>query len=295
MKLEKIRKLLALTARLRPDKDIHVQKVRVGKVPVLILRPKNQDLSDTPVPALLWIHGGGYFLGMKEMVYMGRAADLVKKYGITVVSPGYRLAFRSPYPAALQDCYRTLVFMKKNAKELGIDVERIMVGGESAGGGLAAALCMLARDRKTVKIAWQFPLYPMLSNLDTESSRDNHGRVWNTRRNHLGWRFYLRGKAGKIVSPYASPIHQKDFSSLPPAYTFVGSGEPFYAETLEYVRKLKEAGIKAEVDVYSSDMHAFDMLDPESEVRRKAIRIFEEKFQKALIEVSKRNVNTMRE
>ena len=102
------------------------------------------------------------------------------------------------------------------------------------------------------------------------------------------------GKAGKKVSPYASPIHQKDFSSLPPAYTFVGNGEPFYAETLEYVRKLNEAGVEAEADVYPSDMHAFDMLDPESEVSRKAIRTFEEKFQKALIEVSKRNVNTMR-
>ena len=95
----------------------------------------------------------------------------------------------------------------------------------------------------------------------------------------------LRGNAKKKVSPYASPIHQKDFSGLPPAYTFVGNGEPVDAETLEYVRKLKEAGVEAEADVYPSDMHAFDMLDPESEVSRRAIRTFEGKFDKALTEM----------
>ena len=93
------------------------------------------------------------------------------------------------------------------------------------------------------------------------------------------------GEMRKRRSPYASPIHQKDFSDLPPAYTFVGNGEPFYAETLEYVRKLKEANIEAEVDVYPSDMHAFDMLDPESEVSQQAIRTFEEKFEKALMRI----------
>ena len=273
---------MSLAGRMKPDKDIQVQKLWVGKIPVLVLQPK---MLQEKTHALLWIHGGGYFLGMKEMVYMGRAADLVNKFGITVVSPGYRLAFLKPYPTALRDCYRTLLYMKKHAADLGIDENRIMVGGESAGGGLAAALCMLARDRGSVRIAYQFPLYPMLSNLDTATSRDNHGRVWNTKRNHLGWRFYLREKAKKKVSPYASPIHQKDFSGLPPAYTFVGNGEPFYEETLAFIRKLKEAGIEAEVDVYPTDMHAFDMLDPDSEVSRRAIRTFEAAFERTLMEI----------
>ena len=283
-----IRTMAGLAAKMKPDEEIQVQKVRIGKIPVLILRSgeKAEDGDKTAAaPALLWIHGGGYFLGMKEMVYLSRAADLVKKFGITVVSPGYRLAFVKSYPAALQDCYRTLLFMKQHARELGIDEEKIMVGGESAGGGLAAAVCILARDRGTVKIAYQFPLYPMLSNLDTESSRDNDGRVWNTRRNHLGWKMYLRKKAGKKASPYASPIMLKDYRGLPPAYTFVGEGEPFYAETLEYVRKLREAGIEASVDVYPTDMHAFDMLDPESEIGREAIRKFEEVFAMAVADV----------
>ena len=268
-----------------PDKAIKVQKIHIGNIPALILRPAGRTETgdnDRKSPALLWIHGGGYFVGLKEMVYIGRASDLVKKYGITVVSPGYRLAWQKPYPAALQDCYRTLLYMKGYAKELGIDENRIMVGGESAGGGLAAALCMLARDRKTVKIAWQFPLYPMLSCYDTESSRDNHGRIWNTRRNHLGWKLYLRNYPGKKISPYASPALQTDYKGLPPAYTFVGDGEPFYSETLEYVRNLQEAGIEATADVYHTDMHAFDLMRPEDPVSKEAIRRFEEAVRKAL-------------
>ena len=156
-----------------------------------------------------------------------------------------------------------------------------MVGGESAGGGLTAALCMMARDRGEVKIAFQMPLYPMLDDRDTPSSRDNHGRVWNTRRNHIGWNLYLRGTDREDLSPYASPAHQADYSGLPPAYTFVGKGEPFYCETLEYVRLLKEAGIPAKADVYDTDMHAFDMLVPEREISLRAAARFREEFARA--------------
>ena len=199
----------------------------------------------------------------------------MKQYGVTVYAPGYRLAWQKPYPAAVEDCYRVLEHMSKV-------VETIMVGGESAGGGLCAAVCMMARDRG-VHVAYQFPLYPMLSNLDTESSRDNHGRIWNTRRNHLGWRLYLRGDAKKeTVSPYASPSRQTDYSGLPPCYTFVGEGEPFYAETLQYVEDLRRAGVPAEVDVYPTNVHAFDMLYPEEAVSLQAISAFERHFQEAM-------------
>ena len=134
--------------------------------------------------------------------------------------------------------------MKKHADRLGIRDDQIFVGGESAGGGLAAALCMLARDKGTVKIAYQMPLYPMLDNYDTASSKNNHGRVWNTRRNHFGWKTYLRANDGKEVSPYAAPARQKDYFGLPPAYTFVGRGEPFFEETKTYIQKLKKAAFR---------------------------------------------------
>ena len=259
---------------LKPDKDVSVQKTRIGRVPILILRPATRP--SIPV-SILWIHGGGYILGMKEMVYMTRGVDLVKKYGVTVYSPGYRLAWQKPYPAAVDDCYRVLEYMSKQA-------ETLMVGGESAGGGLAVAVCMMARDRG-IKVAYQMPLYPMISNIDTESSKDNHGKVWNTRRNHIGWRLYLRKDAKKHVSPYASPAWQTDYSNLPPCYTFVGDGEPFYCETLAYVEKLKDAGVEAEVAVYHTDVHAFDIFSEKRyslEAKEKFYQWFEKSLESCL-------------
>lgn len=261
---------------LKPDRNLSVENQMIGGVPTLILKPRAAKPARI---GLLWIHGGGYITGMKEMVYMSRAMDLVKDYGLQVFSPGYRLAWLHPYPAAAEDCFAVLQYMDAHKTKLGLD--HILVGGESAGGGLCAALCMMGRDRG-IRIAFQLPLYPMLSNLDTESSRDNHGRIWNTRRNHLGWRLYLRGDAKKKVSPYAAPAQQTDYRNLPPCYTFVGEGEPFYAETLQYVANLKAAGVEAEADVYPTNVHAFDMLYPDQPVSWEAIDGFLAHFERMM-------------
>lgn len=199
---------------------------RIRQIPCIVMRPEKQTEK---LPGVLWLHGGGYFAGMKEMVYMSRAVSLVKDYGAVVLCPGYRLAFYKPYPAAVEDCY-------------------------------------------------QMPLYPMLDCLDTDSSRNNHGKVWNTWKNHLGWRIYLRGMDRQQASPYASPARQTDYTHLPPAYTFVGDGEPFYDETKTYIENLQKCGIPAELDVYHSDMHAFDMMKPELEISRLAAKRFNEHF-----------------
>ena len=267
---------------MKPDKEISVKKLKIptaeGFIYALVLSPK------TPIqnaPGLLWLHGGGYIVGMKEMVHMSRAVDLVKRYGAVVVSPGYRLAFQKPFPAAVNDCYAALLYVKEHAKELGIRSDQIMVGGESAGGGLCAAVCMMARDFGTVHVAFQFPLYPMLDDRDTETSRNNHGRIWNTRRNHFAWKIYLRSlnsPKNRTVSRYAAPARAADFSGLPPAYTFVGDGEPFYAETVRYIRELKQCGIPAKLDVYHTDMHAFDMMKPDEPLSRKAAKRFNHVF-----------------
>ena len=208
--------------RLTPDKNIRVEKTKIGHIPVLILRPA-EAVKDRP--GVMWIHGGGYILGMKEMVYMSRAADLVKKYGAAVVSPGYRLAWLHPYPAAVNDCYQVLEYMNDHSEDIGFRGDQLMVGGESAGGGLCAAVCMMARDRG-IKIAYQMPLYPMISNTDTESSRNNHGKVWNTSRNHLGWRIYLRKNAKSSVSPYAA----RSFSAFEVTYHVNHIGIALYAK-----------------------------------------------------------------
>lgn len=270
--------------KLFPDMDVYCTKIHIprrdGKyIPTLVLSSKVKAKN---APGILWIHGGGYMTGMKEMIHMSRAIDLVKTYGATVISPGYRLSVTKPFPAAIEDCYDALVYLKNHTEELGINKNQIMVGGESAGGGLCVAVCMMARDTGEVNIAYQMPLYPMLDNLDTETSENNHGKVWNTRRNHIAWKLYL-GKNGKDkVSPYAAPARQTDYAHLPPAYTFVGDGEPFYAETCTYIENLRKAGIEAEMDVYESDMHAFDMMKPKLEISKNAALQFNKHFEYAL-------------
>lgn len=245
------------------------------RMKLLILQPEGKKV---PQPGVLWIHGGGYVTGMPEMVYFTRAIDLVKKYGAVVVSPDYRLAGKAPYPAALRDCHAALQYMKDHAQELGIRDDQLMVGGESAGGGLTAALCMYEKDIGGTRVAFQMPLYPMLDDRDTESSRDNHAPVWNTKRNHRAWVKYLRRLSGREIPCYTAPARRKYYSGLPPAYTFVSTAEPFYAETLIYVRNLRKAGVKARMNVYRGLFHAFDMLLPFLPVSRFAAREFGRHF-----------------
>lgn len=251
-----------------------------ANIKLLILRPTDPAFRENR-PGILWIHGGGYITGMSQMVYMSRAKNLVTKYGAVVVSPEYRLSGQAPYPAALLDCHHALLYLRQHAKELGVREDQIMVGGESAGGGLTAALCMYEKDHGKIRIAFQMPLYPMLDNEDTETSRDNHAPVWNTKRNHYGWKQYLRGLDGKEIPCYASPARRTDYSGLPPAYTFVCTAEPFYTETLSYIDNLKKAGVCASVDIYPKLFHAFDMLLPFLKVSKEAAGRFEAAFRYA--------------
>lgn len=246
-------------------------------------RGAEADSSRTAgAPGVLWLHGGGYLLGMPEMAYMSRAADLVMKGRAVVVSPEYTLSLRAPYPAALRDCHAALVYMRDHAAELGIRDDQIMVGGESAGGGLTAALCMYAKDHRTVNIAYQMPIYPMLDCFDTPSSANNHGKVWNTRRNHIAWRIYLRSlRRKKSVPSWASPSRRRDYSGLPPCYTFVGDIDAFRDETLAYARALDRAGVPVRVDVWEGFYHACDMKEPERADVQEAAAIFLSEFEAA--------------
>ena len=248
--------------------------IQSGRKPMklLILRPTARLIRDN-APCVLWIHGGGYATGMAGMVRMSRAVDLIRRLGAVVISPAYRLSGKHPYPAAVNDCYRALAYMHQHAELLGCNPARLIVGGESAGGGLAVAVCMMARDRRTIPVALQLPLYPMLDNRDTASSWNNHGLTWNTRRNHAAWKQYLRGLTGS-VPPYAAPARQTDYANLPPCYTFVGDREVFFCETQQYVANLQAAGVEARCDVYPSGMHAFDMLTPRRRISRSAAANF---------------------
>ena len=259
---------------------IEKRRIQVGShsIQLLILCPKER--SGESVPGVLWIHGGGYQSLSAKTVFFTRALSLTVKYGAVLVAPDYRLSKKHPYPAALHDCYTALLYLKEHTEELGVRSDQIMVGGESAGGGMAVALCMLAHDRGDVNIAYQMPLYPMLDDRDTSSSSDNHAPNWNTKRNHQAWKRYLRDAYGTdMVSEYAAPARREDLHGMPPCYTFVGDIEPFYCETLEYVRRLREAGVEASCDVYPNWFHAYDLLFPGKKVVQEAINRFEAHYQ----------------
>ena len=261
---------------------VEKRRIPVGShsIRLLILRPSVR--STDKVPGILWIHGGGYQSFSAKTVFFTRALSLTVKYGAVLAAPDYRLSKKHPYPAALHDCYTALRYLKDHAEELGVRSDQIMVGGESAGGGMTAALCMLAHDRNDVNIAYQMPLYPMLDDRDTPSSADNHAPNWNTKRNHKAWKRYLRDAYGTDMVPdYAAPARRADLRGMPPCYTFVGDIEPFYYETVEYVRRLKEAGVEASCDVYPNWFHAYDLIFPGKKIVREAIDRFEAHYQYA--------------
>ena len=254
--------------------------VGTHRIKLLILRPIVRTEEKTP--GVLWVHGGGYQSGSAKDIFVTRALSLVVKFGAVLVAPDYRLSRKHPYPAALHDCYASLLYLKEHAEELGVRSDQIMVGGESAGGGMVAALCMLAHDTGEVNIAYQMPLYPMLDDRDTPSSANNTAPNWNTKRNRKAWKRYLRDAYGTgIVSCYAAPARREDLSGLPPCYTFVGDIEPFYYETLEYVRRLRAAGVEASCDVYPDWFHAYDLFFPAKKIVREAVARFEEHYRYA--------------
>ncbi len=270
-----------LSFRIPRDVSVKYRLLRVygRRMRLLVVRPKVTAADEKP-PCVLWIHGGGYMIGMPEMVFFSRAIDLVTECGAVVVAPDYTLSPAAPYPQALKECHAALKYIKRHADDLEIDKNRIIVGGESAGGGLCAALCMVAKDCGSVNIAFQLPLYPMIDCFDTDSSRDNHAKVWNTQLNHLGWWLYLRKLKGKKVPSYASPAQRRNHEGLPPCYTFVGDLEPFYDETLTFVRHLTEAGVDAKVDVYKGFYHAYDMMKSETEEAKRAAEVFVSEFKR---------------
>ena len=234
-------------------------ETKSGVMKIVILKPKKK--MKKLLPGILWIHGGGYESGGPYLVHFSIGKKLAKKFGSIVISPDYRRSNKYPYPAAFDDCCAALEYMYNYANELGIDRNKIIVGGESAGGGLAVAVCLYARDVAKIPIYMQIPLYPMLDCDDTDSSRDNNGYNWNTKKNHRGWKLYLGDLYKKDNIPkYASPSKEVDYSNLPPCFTYVLDGEPFYQETIEYVNNLRKANGVAKVDIYHGSVHGFDTI-----------------------------------
>lgn len=236
----------------------YIETTGGGKIRLCIYTPKG-DYEN--VPGLLWIHGGGFGMGLPEQDY-SFIEDFMSVTPCVIIAPDYTNSTDAPYPAAFNDCYDSLLWMRDNAQEYGINTDQLFVGGNSAGGNLCAAISLKARDTGDVNIAFQMPLYPMLDDrMITPSSQNNDAPTWNSKSNENAWKLYLGEAYGTDkVHKYAAPTRETDYSALPPTLTFVGTIEPFYDETVEYVENLKEAGNEVKFEEYEGCFHAFDIL-----------------------------------
>ena len=251
-----LRRASRLMWRRAPADDIEVLTLSSG-VGVRLFRPAG-DAGTTP--ALLWIHGGGYVIGdaAQDDVLCRRFA---RELGATVASVDYRLAPDFPYPVPLEDCYEALKWL---AALPAVDPSRIAIGGASAGGGLAAALALLARDRGEIAVAAQLLVYPMIDDRTVlRGGLDNPGhRLWNQASNRFGWRSYL----GEADPDVAVPARREDLAGLPPAWIGVGTLDLFHDEDLAYAERLRAAGVPCEVEVVQGAFHGFDGIAPKAEV-----------------------------
>lgn len=232
----------------RTPTDVEVLRTTSG-ARVRLHRPPDASGAG---PALLWIHGGGYLIGSaaQDDVLCRRFARLL---GITVAAVDYRLAPEYPYPIPLEDCYTALTWL---AGLPAVDPAKVAIGGASAGGGLAAALALLARDRGEVDLAAQLLVYPMLDDRSaTQPGLDdpNH-RLWTQKANAYGWTSYL-GDADPNV---AVPARHENLGGLPPAWVGVGTLDLFHDEDLAYAERLRAAGVPCEVEVVPGAFHGFD-------------------------------------
>ncbi|SEF37182.1 Acetyl esterase/lipase [Amycolatopsis pretoriensis] len=235
-----------------------VAEEHAGDVPLLVMTPESS------AGVLYYVHGGGTIVGSHLGADVPNLLAWAGELDLTIVSPGYRLAPEHPYPAPVEDCYAGLVWTAERF------AGPLVLGGISAGGGLAAATALLARDRGGPSLAGQLLLCPMLDDRnDTASAVDLDGRgLWDRTANNVGWTAYLGGL--DEVPAYAAAARAADLSGLPPAFLDVGTAETFRDEVVAYASRLWQAGGEAELHVWPGGFHGFDSLAPEARLSRAA-------------------------
>jgi acetyl esterase/lipase len=259
--LKPIRVLGALQAKI-PAKSVEVKTV--GAVSVRVHRPA---ASTHPGPAMLWIHGGGYVMGTAAQDD-AVCRHFVQELGIVVAAVEYRLAPEQEFPVPLHDCYDALSWL---ALQPDVDAARLAVGGASAGGGLAAALALLALARGELQLAFQLLAYPMLD--DRTATRvdvdERNFRLWNNKANRFGWQSYLgRPPGGVGVSGLAAPARVDDLGGLPPTWIGVGTLDLFHDEDAAYAERLQAAGVSCHLEVVPGAFHGFDLVRPKAGVSK---------------------------
>jgi acetyl esterase len=225
-----------------PDLDVFVISAR--------------EPTATPVPAMLWIHGGGFVLGDAEGD-LASPSRLAAELAIVVVSVEYRLAPEYPYPAGFEDCYAALTWMAGASVELGIDVDRLAVGGISAGAGLAAAVALAVRDRGGPALRLQLLETPVVDDRVESPSMQafNDTPLWTRENAKLSWTAYLGEDRPDPVPAYAAPIRADDLSGLPPAFVVTCEFDPLRDEGIAYAQRLIAAGVPTDLHHYARTFH----------------------------------------
>jgi acetyl esterase/lipase len=245
------------------DERVEVQDRKIPgpagapEVPVRIYLPKQRSGVR---PVLVYFHGGAFCLGDLDSEH-ARCLRICGELGFSVVSTDYRLAPEHKFPAGVEDCYAALVWAARNPGELGGDAARIAIGGASAGGGLAAAVALMARDRGGPALAFQLLIYPVLDDrMQTTSMRDFvDSPIWNRPNSEVMWSLYLGGRPAQ-VSPYAAPARATRLDGLAPAYLMTAEFDPLRDEGIEYAMRLLQAGVPTELHNYAGAFHGFDQM-----------------------------------
>ncbi len=253
----------------RPGIEIGSRRASSGeRTSIRVLTVEHSDRSRASA-GLIWIHGGGTVIGTPEQASK-LCARFAEDIDVLVACPEYRLAPEHPYPTPVEDCYTALCWMHEHADELGIDPSRIAVGGDSAGGLLAAAITHLARDRGGPPVRFQLLAYPMLD--DRTALRDfepARSLVWSPAANRFGWSSYL-GHLPSRHDParYAAPGRSQNLARLPPAWIGVGTLDLLHDEAVEYAMRLVDADVHCELHVVSGMYHGADSIRPSASTAR---------------------------
>lgn len=231
--------------------------------------------AGAPGGAVLYLHGGGMIYGLDELgqLYDWAVRTYVAAAAVPILVVDYRRAPEHPHPTPVEDCYAALLWLSAHAGELGVDAARLAVMGDSAGGGLAAALCLLARDRGGPQIAQQLLLAPMLDDRTAFANPDIVPFLtWTQDDNATGWSALLGDAVGHDDVPHdAAPARANDLRGLPPAYIDVGDLDIFVGESVGYAGRLTEAGVRTELHVHPGCPHVFELLAPAAPVSRRVI------------------------
>ncbi len=260
---------------LRADGRFEVTEICVPGPPggpdVTLVSARPSGLTG-PLPLLYYMHGGAMIMGNAWSVLPRILREWALPLGLAVISVEYRLAPRVQFPEPLEDCYAGLVWAAEHAAELDIDVDRIIIGGKSAGGGLAAALALLARDRGGPGALGQLLLCPMLDDRATFSGDQMSGLdVWDVTSSATAWKALLGDRYGAAdLPPYAAPARATDLSGLPPAYVDVGSADMLRDEDVAYANAIWQAGGQAELHVWPGAYHGFDSMAPRAALSQDA-------------------------